>query len=147
MSELQRKLLPDQVLHILTDPTVRHCQWTLTQVRVGSCRKEGNHSLPVFLPCSIIQRRVVPIVHHVDLCVGLQQDRHSCRVVVSSKVESGRLGGKRLENDIGGASVHFSLFHIFHEIQVRDENTFQIWETYSKSNDILESFEITERFG
>ena len=62
-------------------------------------------------------------------------------------MESGRLGGKRLENDIGGASVHFSLFHIFHEIQVRDENTFQIWETYSKSNNIFESLEITERFG
>ena len=50
-----------------------------------------------------------------------------------------------VENVICDAECRYILYSDL--MRFKFENKFQIWETYSKSNNMLKNFEITERFG
>ena len=117
-SQKASTLSPYQILHLITDSRV--CQWTVTQVRVCSGRTEGNHGLSVIPLCSPQQRRVVETVHHVDICVCFQQDRHCGRVVSGSIVESGDLGGKWF-----GVRVTIVKENVFYSYLMKSNLTFK----------------------
>ena len=112
--------IPYQILKFSTEIS---CQWSgRSQVRVSSCSTEGSRGFKVILQSSKPERRLdltlfftrYLCVQHIGICVGLQQDRHSCRVQFCSKVESGVLGNYWRMTIVKE--------NVFHEIRVQDEN-------------------------